>query len=166
MVSYNLDTGAIDELRREVGAEYPRYAQRAATATLRKAATRAWNAARRQADLDRSDRRRRVYVRRRRTAVGAALWLGIDDVPAHRVRGAVTGVSRQTRVQGRQLPRVFRPKAGMPAFQRQGPTRFSPIEVYRLPLDEVPIESALGDVDEAFEADVLAVVERLARGDL
>ena len=160
----SVDARSVEGLRRELGDGYQRGSERAAVATLRKAATRVWWAARAQADLRRDDRRRRVYVRRRRSATGASLWVGFSDIPAHRVRGAVTGTGASTRIHGRSVQRVFRTRIGRPAFRRLG-ERPTPIELYRIALEEYPLEAALGDVDEQYQQEVLQLVEKLARGD-
>ena len=154
--------GAVDQLRRELGSEYQNELAKIARRTLGKVATRAWNAAKQQARLERSDRRRRVYVRRTRTSVGAKFWLGFAELPAHRLSGGyVSGTGRQTRIEGALIPGVFRPRVGGPVFERDGRS----LSLYRVALNPVPIEGVVGDLGEQYESDVLRVVDRLLRGE-
>ena len=164
IVRASVDDRDFELVARRFGLDFAKESEKVAARTLRGAATRAWNRMRAQARLERVDRRSRVYVRRRRSVVGATLWLGIDQVPAHRlVGGYVTGVGRRTRIEGAAIPRVFRPRLGAPAFERQG-RRPLPIDIYRVALAEEPIEQALGDVDEQYDLAVIRAVDKILEG--
>lgn len=178
----SVDTSQLDSLAREINANADREMDRAALAAARKAGTRAFRAMKAQADLSsradysgRSDRRRRVYTRKLSSKDGALLWVGFADVPLWRIRGvSVTGGGRQTRIGGAPSRRRFRPwgnreargeadRSYLTVFERLG-SRPLPVHIATEDLDPAPIELALADTDEIFEAEVLRRLDRLLEG--
>lgn len=155
----SVDSSELEQLAKDVGANAEKEARRAALGALRRGRTLSRRAMKKQARVETRDRRFDI----RRTPSGGQLWVGTDPMPIHRFPNVVSGVGRQTRILGRAVPRVFRPRLEGPVFRRLSKRPY-PLEVLDRPLEVRPIAAALDQVPEEYEKEVLKAIDRILQG--